>query len=182
MKLMKPMYRAATWSCLTAVMALLVAGCAGYQLGSKTLYRPNIRSVHVPMFQSDSFRRNLGEQLTEAVCKQIEKVTPYKVVNSAQADTILNGRIVDVRKHVMAEDALDQPRNIEVRYVVQISWLDRQGQNLIRHAEIPLPDPMLNIGQAANFVPESGQSLVTAQQELVRKLARQIVSQMEMPW
>ena len=82
----------------------------------------------------------------------------------------------------MAEDALDQPRNIEVNYVIQISWLDRQGQNLIRHAEIPLPDPMLNIGQEANFVPESGQSLATAQQELVRKLARQIVSQMEMPW
>ncbi len=179
---MKPIHRAAIRASLTLLMVPLIVGCAGYQIGSNTLYRPNIRSVHVPMFQSDSFRRNLGEQLTEAVCKQIEKVTPYKVVNSAQADTILNGRIINIRKHVMAEDALDQPRNIEVNYVVQISWLDRQGQNLIQHAEIPLPDPMLNIGQEANFVPESGQSLVTAQQELVRKLARQIVSQMEMPW
>ena len=179
---MKPIHRAAIWAVLTLLMVPLLSGCAGYQIGSNTLYRPNIRSVHVPMFQSDSFRRNLGEQLTEAVCKQIEKVTPYKVVSSAQADTILNGRIIDVRKQVMAEDALDQPRNIEVNYVIQISWLDRQGQNLIRHAEIPLPDPMLNIGQEANFVPESGQSLATAQQELVRKLARQIVSQMEMPW
>ena len=179
---MKSIHHAANWVCLTLLMVPLVSGCAGYQIGSNTLYRPNIRSVHVPMFQSDSFRRNLGEQLTEAVCKQIEKVTPYKVVSSAQADTILNGRIIDIRKQVMAEDALDQPRNIEVNYVIQISWLDRQGQNLIRHAEIPLPDPMLNIGQEANFVPESGQSLATAQQELVRKLARQIVSQMEMPW
>jgi len=179
---MKPIHHLPNKTWLAVGMTLLFSGCAGYQLGSKTLYRPNIRSVHVPMFQSDSFRRNLGEQLTEAVCKQIEKVTPYKVVSSAQADTILTGRIIDVRKHVMAEDALDQPRNVEVNYVVQVSWLDRQGQNLMRHAEIPLPDPMLNIGQEANFVAESGQSLVTAQQELVRKLARQIVSQMEMPW
>jgi predicted transposase YdaD len=71
---------------------------------------------------------------------------------------------------------------VEVNYVVQVSWLDRQGQNLIRRAEIPLPDPMLQIGQEANFVPESGQSLATAQQELVRKMAQQIVAQMEMPW
>lgn len=166
---------------LVALLLQLV-GCAGYQVGTRTLYRPNIRTVHVPMFQSDSFRRNLGEQLTEAVCKQIEKVTPYKIVSSGKADTILNGRIVDLRKRVLAEDALDQPRNVEVNYVVQISWLDRQGQNLIRRAEIPLPDPMLQIGQEANFVPESGQSLATAQQELVRKMAQQIVAQMEMPW
>ncbi len=166
---------------LVALLLQLV-GCAGYQVGTRTLYRPNIRTVHVPMFQSDSFRRNLGEQLTEAVCKQIEKVTPYKIVSSGKADTILNGRIVDLRKRVLAEDALDQPRNVEVNYVVQISWLDRQGQNLIRRAEIPLPDPMLQIGQEASFVPESGQSLATAQQELVRKMAQQIVAQMEMPW
>ena len=172
--------RYAAWF-LVALLLQLV-GCAGYQVGTRTLYRPNIRTVHVPMFQSDSFRRNLGEQLSEAVCKQIEKVTPYKIVSSGKADTILNGRIVDLRKRVLAEDALDQPRNVEVNYVVQISWLDRQGQNLIRRAEIPLPDPMLQIGQEANFVPESGQSLATAQQELVRKMAQQIVAQMEMPW
>ena len=168
------------WPLVALLLHLM--GCAGYQVGTQTLYRPDIRTVHVPMIQSDSFRRNLGEQLTEAVCKQIEKVTPYKIVSSGKADTILNGRILDLRKRVLAEDALDQPRNVEVNYVVQVSWLDRQGQNLIRRAEIPLPDPMLQIGQEANFVPESGQSLATAQQELVRKMAQQIVAQMEMPW
>ena len=180
MKLMTSPLRYVGWP-LVALLLHLV-GCAGYQVGTQTLYRPDIRTVHVPMIQTDSFRRNLGEQLTEAVCKQIEKVTPYKIVSSSKADTILNGRILDLRKRVLAEDALDQPRNVEVNYVVQVSWLDRQGQNLIRRAEIPLPDPALQIGQEANFVPESGQSLATAQQELVRKMAQQIVAQMEMPW
>lgn len=180
---MKPLASRYAACCgIPGLLLLVFGGCAGYQVGTSTLYRPNIRSVHVPMFQSDSFRRNLGEQLTEAVCKRIEQVTPYKVVNSSSADTILNGRIIDVRKRVLAEDALDQPRNVEVQYVVQLSWLDRQGQNLVQHTEIPLPDPVLQIGQEADFVPESGQSLSTAQQEVVRKLAQQIVSQMELPW
>jgi len=40
----------------------------------------------------------------------------------------------------------------------------------------------VNIGQQANFVPEGGQSLVTAQQEAINKLAQQIVGQMELAW
>jgi hypothetical protein len=40
----------------------------------------------------------------------------------------------------------------------------------------------IRIGQAVNFVPESGQSLATAHQEAIRKLAQQIVDQMELRW
>ena len=62
------------WACVT-----LFAGCAGYQMGNRSLYRTDLRTVHVPMFQSDSLRPDLGEWLTEAVIKEIELRTPYKV-------------------------------------------------------------------------------------------------------
>ncbi len=42
-------------------------GCAGYRLGTQTLYRRDIHTVYVPVFESDSFRSQLGERLTEAV-------------------------------------------------------------------------------------------------------------------
>ena len=51
---------------LPALMTLSLAGCAGYQVGVRSLYRPDVYSVFVPVFESDSLRRNLGEQLTEA--------------------------------------------------------------------------------------------------------------------
>src|SRR6476660_2725748 len=57
-----------------------LTGCAGYQLGQRSLYRPDICTVHIPVIQSDSFRRYLGERLTEAVVKEVELRTPYKVV------------------------------------------------------------------------------------------------------
>ena len=41
---------------------------------------------------------------------------------------------------------------------------------------------LVNLGQQANFVPEGGQSLVTGQQEAIKKLAQQIVGQMELAW
>ena len=75
-----------------------VVGCAAYQFGNSTLYATNVRTIYVPLFQCDSFRMtpalDIGERLTEAVCKEIEKRTPFKVVDSAGADSILTGRIV----------------------------------------------------------------------------------------
>ena len=85
--------------------AISICGCQGYKLGSLDLYRPDIRTVYVPMIQSDSYRKGLGEQLTEAVVKEIEAKTPYKVVGREKADTILEVRLVDERKWVIAEDA-----------------------------------------------------------------------------
>ncbi len=53
-------------ACSLCVVSLLVCGCAGYQVGQQALYRPDVQTVHVPIFESNSFRRNLGEQLAEA--------------------------------------------------------------------------------------------------------------------
>ncbi len=73
-----------------AVVAALVSGCA-YRFGNGTLYPPEIRTVHVPMFDSVSLRRGLGERLTEAVVRDIELKTPFKVVDSVGADSTLTG-------------------------------------------------------------------------------------------
>ena len=61
------------FSLLLAVAIIGLGGCRAYQLGSTGLYRPDIRTVHVDIFTSDSYRKFLGQRLTEAVVKQIEQ-------------------------------------------------------------------------------------------------------------
>ncbi len=65
----------------------------GYQFGNRSLYSPDIRTVNVPMFKSNTLRADLGEWLTEAVVKEIELRTPYKVVSSPLADSVLTGNL-----------------------------------------------------------------------------------------
>ena len=113
--------------------------------------------------------------------KEIELRTPYKVVDASNADSIFRARLVDEHKRVIAENQFDEARDIETLMILEVSWLDRQGQQLIQRTEIPL-DEGIYITQSASFVPEGGQSLVTAQQEVIQKLASQIVAQMELPW
>ena len=55
------------------LVLLRFAGCAGYQIGNQSLFPQEIHTVYVPVFKSNSFRRNLGERLTEAVVKEIEE-------------------------------------------------------------------------------------------------------------
>ena len=165
-----------------AICIILLTGCAGYQLGQRSLYRPDIRTVHVPIVQSDSFRRNLGEQLTEQIVKAIELKTPYKIVGPDEADSVLTARLVSESKRNVAENRFDEPRDIEADFFVQMSWVDRRGDVIMSTSGIPVQPLLLNISQSANFVPEGGQSLATAHQEAMQRLADQIVGQMELRW
>ncbi|HEY2880798.1 MAG TPA: hypothetical protein VGJ15_00140, partial [Pirellulales bacterium] len=81
-------------------LLLFTTGCAGYHIGNASLFPPDVSTVYVPMVESASFRPDLGEALTEAICKQIEKETPYKVVGNPNADSILTVKLVTDTKRV----------------------------------------------------------------------------------
>ncbi len=166
---------------LTCLLTLLT-GCAGYQVGPQGLYPAHLRTVHVPMFQSDSYRRGLGELLTEAVVKEIERRTPYKVVGPDAADSVLIGRILSEDKSVLSENIFDEPRELEVELRVEIEWIDSSGGAVLGCATVPVAPLAAQLTQTATFVPEGGQSIATAQQEAVRDLAREIVNQMQAWW
>ncbi len=167
---------------LSLIFLSALPGCASYQVGSRSLYRPDIRTIHVPIVESDSFRRNLGERLTEQIVKEIELKTPYKVVGAAEADSVLSARIISDSKKILSENRFDEPRDIEADFFVQVSWVDRRGDIIMSHNDIPVQPLLLNISQTASFVPEGGQSLATAHQEAIHRLADQIVGQMELAW
>ena len=167
---------------LSLLLAMLLAGCATYQVGNGTLYPPHIRTVYVPVFESDSYRRGLGERLTEAVMKEIEAKSPYKVVGTPNADSVLTGRITGETKRVLVEDAFDNPRESEVGLQVQVCWSDRRGDQIQPIQPMPLPEELALVGGTATFIPEAGQSVAVAHQQAIQRLAEQIVAMMESPW
>ncbi len=159
----------------------MVSACAGpYRVGNDTLYPPDVRTVYVPMFESESFRRHLGEKLTEAVIKQIETDTTLKVTGGA-ADSVLSGRIVSDTKRTIVENPLDDPRNTEYNLQVLVTWVNNKG-GILREQAVPIPPELIDIGARSDIVPEFGRSVASQQQAAIDKLARQIVGLMEAPW
>jgi hypothetical protein len=169
---------------LPAIVLLLLAlgGCAGYQIGNQSLFPPDIHTVYVPMFQSISFRRDLGERLTEAVVKEIETRTNYKVVTDPNADSVLAGRIIYESKHVLVPDLTGDARETQAEMRVEVSWVDRKGQMLRPVGTVPLPAEIADVTGTGDMVPEVGHSVATAQQQAIGRLAKQIVGLMEKPW
>jgi len=161
---------------------LLAGGCATYRFGNRTLYPPDIQTVYVPVFESDSFRRNLAEFLTEAVAKEIEGKTPYKVVGTPQADSVLTGKITTDTKRVIIEDAYDYPRESQINMSVEVRWVNRKGDLVMQPVPVPVPAELVVLSGDGALVPEYGQSVSTAQLQSIQRLAAQIVSLMEMPW
>ena len=168
--------------CCAVVTLAVAAGCAQYKVGYTGLYRGDIYTVYVPVFESESFRRHLGERLTEAVAKEIELKTPYKLAQGFNADTVLYGRIVEENKIVISENVFDEPRDLAYEMFMEVTWRDRNGQILFGPQVVRLPEALQEVGQSVHFVPEAGQSISTAQLEAMSRLAEQVVAQMEMPW
>jgi Lipopolysaccharide-assembly len=160
----------------------ILCGCATYRFGAESLYPPDIQTVYVPVFESDSFRRNLAEFLTEAIVKEIELKTPYKVVGSPQADSVLSGKITTDTKRVIVEDRYDYPRETQVNISVEVQWVNRRGDLVNQPYAVPVPPSLVILSGDGALVPEYGQSGATAQLQAIQSLAQQIVSLMEMPW
>lgn len=170
--------RAVQASCLIAALCMH-SGC-GYMVGGT--FDPEIRSVHVPIFSSDLFRRDVHIELTEAVQKEIQSRTPFRLSSADKADTRLTGRLVEIRKEVLGETRFDDARQMQLSFAVEILWEDIRGGQLIRQSSIPMDRNTHQLLSQANFAPEIGQSYATAKHEAITQLARSIVDKMETPW
>ncbi|TWU28517.1 LPS assembly lipoprotein LptE [Bythopirellula polymerisocia] len=157
-------------------------GCASYRMGAESLYAPDVQTVYVPMIESDSFRRDLGERLTEAVVKEIELKSPFKVVGTPDADSILAVRLVSDTKRVTVENRNDDPRALEINMLAEITWINRRREPLRLPSTVPLPPELLPINQTATQITAAGQSTASTSQQAIERLAQQIVSTMEEGW
>jgi len=159
----------------TLALVVLAGGATGCGYRSDNLFRTDIRTVAVEIFESREFRRDLEFMLTEAVKKRIGADTPYRLAPRAKADTILTGEVLEVRQAAFAPDyATRLPRDKQLTLVVRLKWKDsRTGKYLI--------DDRLQL-QAVDYLPPAGETEVFAEQKAVDLLAAGIVRRMYDDW
>lgn len=183
-----------------AGLALLLPACQsdgqfsllGYRAG--TFHDCNIRTVRVPIFENVTFRQGLEFDLTQAVIREIESRTPYKVVSGdTPADTELTGRIIAVNKFNALASPLNEIRLGQTTLAVEVVWRDlRTGEALSRPmkrpVEMALPDgsttdtppgpgvPVPPPGTGALTPPKPVPVLVRSNAEFLPELGQSITS------
>lgn len=99
----------------------VLSGC--YQ--HKPLYRTEHQTVAVPIFENQTFYRNVEFDLTEALIKEIETRTPYKVVDRSRADTLLTGTITMIEQRLINRRSdIGVVQQLEVQMYVNFDWKD----------------------------------------------------------
>ncbi len=159
---------------LLFVLLVLLPGC-GYT--QKELFSTEYRSVAVPIFANRTFYRGAEFDLTEALIKEIELRTPYKVVAEAGSDTVLEGTITSVQQRTLSwsrDEGL--PQELEVRIEVDFAWKNSRNGQMIKDRK--------GFAAVGRYIPSTpvGERYSAAQHAAVQKLATDIVSAMQAGW
>jgi len=172
----------ASWS-VAGVFALLAGGLLAAALpgcgySQADVYPDGVKTVVVPMFENKTFYRGVEFDLTEAVVKEIELRTPYKVVSNEEvADTRLTGTVVDLRQHQGSRRRPGGlPQEMEITLTVDFEWRDMRTQENLTQRE--------GFVVAGNYLPTRGlgERFETGQHQAVGRMAERIVSEMRSPW
>ncbi|MCQ4573761.1 MAG: LPS assembly lipoprotein LptE [Candidatus Brocadiales bacterium] len=153
------------------ILVLFLAGC-GYT--SRSLIEQNVRSIYVPIFDNETFRRGLEFNLTRAIKEEILYRTQLKIVDKRHADTILTGKIKEVQENVLIENPDAVVVESRVTVTVVISWEDqRTGRFLMNNRAV---------SAAAEFIATRDEDVEFGEIEAFTDLAAKVVNLMERNW
>lgn len=158
-----------------AALASCSSTSSGYSFGSG--HRTDIQTVAVPIFDNRTFNHGLEIELTEAVIKEIHRVTPWRVAASDNAQTVLSGVVTGatIRKlssqrdtGLLQEGAVDLSVNFEWKSTAD-------GKVLVSRK---------NFRAAKPFVPARGaqERLEVGQVSAIDQMAKDIVAELRGSW
>jgi hypothetical protein len=173
-------------------LAAVVAGCTSLPVGPGSgdkdeggffgwhMQAPfdtsDVKTVFV-YFKTQTFRRDLQLMLTEAVTKEINLRTPYRVVGDPEkADSILSGVITVTDKNLVVEAPTNLPRELNAIMTVWVKWKHNPETE---REKTQLPTAITEVN---NFIPEVGETTLSAYYQITQNIAKQIVDMMEQPW
>lgn len=163
------------WTGLVVLVAFATEGC-GYSV--RPPYDRSIKTVYVPMFRSQRFRRDLNIHFTELLQQEIRSRTPYTVVERPEgADARLEGLITLDDKNIVVESPNNLPRQLSTYMICTVTFTDnRSGVTTTKVT------PPVMVGEFSQYFPEIGETTQLGFEKTMQKMAKDIVSMMEESW
>ena len=164
------------WGWVNSFTALLlvlsmVCGC-GYS--TKSLIIRDVETIYVPIFENNTFRRDLEFDLTKAVKDEVLSKTRLRIVKKDEADTVLYGVISDLNETILTQNTGDNIVENQIALLVDFKLIDRRtGKTLVERKQI---------NQLAEFVIARGETLDSAYEEGITDMAETIVNLIEEKW
>lgn len=160
--------------------AAILAGCSSDPTQGYSFTRSHdasVRTVAVPMFQNPTFSRGLEIELTDAIIKEIQAKTPWRVTGEGAANTTLSGTLTNSRlQRLSTGRGTGYAQELAVELTVDFDWKDaRTGKTLVSRRAFTASEA---------FVPASpaNERLEAGQHAAIQRLARDIVAELRSNW
>ena len=159
-------------------MVLVLTTASGCGYSQQEIYPDHVQTVAIPLFENRTFYQGVEFDLTEALVKEIELRTPYKVIsNENAADTRLAGTVRAIEQaQLRRRRPGGLPQEMEVTVTVDFEWRDLQTQDILAGAP--------GLAEVGTYLPSDpvSEPFEIAQHDAVEKLAAAIVSRLQSDW
>ena len=143
----------------------------------RTTYPEGISTIAVELFKNETLERDFEYDITDALIKEIEARTPYKVTSTARADTNLTGRIHDIERRQLSKSRqTGLSEEVTVGVTIELRWKDlRTGESLLE---------LDSFTADSLFVPSAptGEPIDIGRFGVAQLMARNIVDEMQADW
>ncbi|HEX9046355.1 MAG TPA: LPS assembly lipoprotein LptE [Verrucomicrobiae bacterium] len=123
---------------LSGLALAVLAGCAGYHLGSTTGLPAGTRSIEIQPFNNQTLQPRLGDALTQSVRERIQTDATYRLATREPGDVVVSGVIHQYLRQGLGFLSTDiaTPENYRLDMVVHVTARDRSSGKLILDKEV----------------------------------------------
>jgi len=113
------------------LLGFLFLSACGYQMVGKETHVPRgLNSVAIPTFKNQTYEPGIEVQFTQAFLSEFILDRRVKVVDRAQADSVLEGNITDFRIYSVAYGPSGLALEYQTTVVLDVTLKDRTGKVL----------------------------------------------------
>jgi outer membrane lipopolysaccharide assembly protein LptE/RlpB len=165
----------------TKVMLALTlsgSGCGYHTAGHSAQLPPNLRTIAIPGFVSQTQRFRIEQVLTEAVVREFNTRTQYRVVHdsSAGADAVLKGTVLSASASPLAYDSqTGRAASALITVSMQVTLTDRQGKVLFQNPSYLFHEEYELSRELSSFFEEDSPAVDRLSRDFARTLVANIL-------
>jgi len=159
---------------IVLLVAVLLGGCGVYS-GSSGRVDENIKMVAVQYLENLTPEPNLGVELSDAIIAALQVDNTLKVVDEANADSIISGRVV---RYMLRELGTNQELTVD-EYQVQIAVT---LTFMVRSTGEKIFDNRRFTGTGSYYLNDTDSDETTARDEAAAEIVRDILAQVVEDW
>jgi outer membrane lipopolysaccharide assembly protein LptE/RlpB len=159
-------------------LALAATGCGYHTVGSQVELPQNIHTIAIPGFVSHSNTFRIEQLLTDAVVREFDARTQYKVVHDSKsdADATLKATVLSASATPLAYDSqTGRAASALVTVSVAVTLTDRQGKVLFDNPSYLFHDQYEISRDLPSFFQEDSPAVDRLSRDLARTLVANIL-------